>query len=161
MRILYVIPEYPPQYGGGIGTHYDVLISAMQAQGHDVDVLVGSAFTGRHDARESESGRVTFLDPAHRERVVDRMADYEALPQLRRTLAAAAVCFQPISLSCALFFSLSYVFSSQRVACGDAFSTPSGGRNSSWPRAWGCRTPWGEAVTISPTWNADCTVATP
>ena len=89
MNVLYVLPEFPPQYGGGIGTHYDALVPAMAAQGHNVDVLVGSAYTGRHDPRASDAGRVEFLDPERRRQAFDQLDAYEAVPHLRRTLAAA------------------------------------------------------------------------
>lgn len=94
MNILFVLPEFPPQYGGGVATYYNALIPAVAAQGHDVDVLVGSAYTSDHAAREEARYSVEFLDVDQRERAVEAFTAYEALPPLRRTLGAAWALFQ-------------------------------------------------------------------
>jgi glycosyltransferase involved in cell wall biosynthesis len=94
MDILFVLPEFPPQYGGGIATYYDTLIPAVAAQGHDVDVLVGSAYTSDHTSRTEEGYSVEFLDVGRREQAIDAFTAYEALPLLRRTLGAAWALFQ-------------------------------------------------------------------
>jgi glycosyltransferase involved in cell wall biosynthesis len=94
MDILFVLPEFPPQYGGGIATYYDTLIPAVAAQGHDVDVLVGSAYTSDHSSRQEPRYSVEFLDVDRRERTVERFTAYEALPPLRRTLGAAWALFE-------------------------------------------------------------------
>ena len=94
MRILFVLPEFPPQYGGGIATYYEALIPALSAAGHDVNVLVGSAFTSDHPTRTEEGYTVEFLDANRRERATGEFTAYEAVPALRRTLGAAWALFQ-------------------------------------------------------------------
>lgn len=94
MKILFVLPEFPPQYGGGIATYYDSLVSALAAAGHDVKILVGSAFTNSHPTREEDSYTVEFLDVDRRERAIEEFTSYEAVPQLRRTMGAAWALFQ-------------------------------------------------------------------
>jgi glycosyltransferase involved in cell wall biosynthesis len=94
MKILYVLPEFPPQYGGGIATYYDALIPAVAAKGHEVDVLVGSAFTKKHPTSTENGYRVEFLDEDRRETASDRFGAYEAVPPLRRTLAASYALFE-------------------------------------------------------------------
>ncbi len=93
MRILFVLPEFPPQYGGGIATYYEALIPALSAAGHDVDVLVGSAFTNDHPARTEEGYTVEFLNTNRREDAIEEFTAYEAVPPLRRTLGAAWALF--------------------------------------------------------------------
>lgn len=94
MRILFVIPEFPPQYGGGIATYYGALVPAVAAEGHEVDVLVGSAFTEDRPRREEDGYSVEFLDADRRQRAVENYTAYEAVPPLRRTLAAAWALYQ-------------------------------------------------------------------
>ena len=94
MDILFVLPEFPPQYGGGIATYYDTLIPAVAAQGHDIDVLVGSAYTSDHSSRRESRYSVEFLDVDRRERTIERFSAYEALPSLRRTVGAAWALFK-------------------------------------------------------------------
>lgn len=89
MKILYVLPEFAPEHGGGIATCYEALIPAMVAEGHEVDVLVGSAFTEDRPRREENGYSVEFLDVDRRQKAVQNYTAYEAVPLLRRTLAAA------------------------------------------------------------------------
>jgi glycosyltransferase involved in cell wall biosynthesis len=94
MRILLVLPEFPPQYGGGIATYYVELVPALASHGHDVDVLVGSAFTGQRPRRDEDGYSVEFLDVERRQQASEEFAAYEAVPPLRRSLAAAWALFQ-------------------------------------------------------------------
>lgn len=94
MNVLYALPEFPPQYGGGIATYYRALIPAVAAEGHEVDVLVGSAFTENRPCREEDGYNVEFLDPDRRRRAAESYTAYEAVPSLRRTLAAAWALYQ-------------------------------------------------------------------
>jgi len=89
MKVLYVLPEFPPQYAGGVATYYKALIPAMAAEGHEVDVLVGSAFTGNRSRRQENGYSVEFLNVERRRRAFEDYTAYEAMPSLRRTLAAA------------------------------------------------------------------------
>jgi glycosyltransferase involved in cell wall biosynthesis len=49
MRIGLVTTEFPPFYGGGIGTYCGSLTRALVQAGHDVHVLVPGSFTGTMD----------------------------------------------------------------------------------------------------------------
>ena len=89
MRFLFVLPEYPPAHGGGIVTFYEALLPELVRQGHAVDVLVGSAFTMGEAPYERDGVHVSFLEPERFHRYVARFGPYEALPELRRHLAAA------------------------------------------------------------------------
>jgi glycosyltransferase involved in cell wall biosynthesis len=40
MRILYILPEFPPEFGGGIATVYGQLLSKLQSSGHEITVLL-------------------------------------------------------------------------------------------------------------------------
>ncbi len=94
MNILFLIPEFPPQYGGGIATYYRTLIPAVAAEGHEVDVLVGSAFTNDRPGPEEEEYTVEFLDVERRRRAFEKFTAYDVVPLLRQTLAAAWALFQ-------------------------------------------------------------------
>ena len=45
MKLLIVTPEYPPDHGGGISTYYRDLVPALSAEGCEVTILKGSAYT--------------------------------------------------------------------------------------------------------------------
>lgn len=94
MNILFVLPEFPPQYGGGIATYYRTLLPAIVAQGHTVHVLVGSAYTNDHPRRDEQGYTVEFLNVGRRARATEKFTAYEAVPPLRRTLGAAWALFQ-------------------------------------------------------------------
>lgn len=89
MRLLYVLPEYPPHHGGGIVTFYGALLPELVRCGHEVDVLVGSAFTADEPPYEREGVHVSFLDSALARHMLPRFGGYAALPELQRYLAAA------------------------------------------------------------------------
>lgn len=42
MHLLYVLPEFPPDFGGGIATVYGRLLPRLAAQGHRITVLLAS-----------------------------------------------------------------------------------------------------------------------
>lgn len=42
MRLLYVLPEFPPDFGGGIATVYGQLLPRLAAAGHRITVLLAS-----------------------------------------------------------------------------------------------------------------------
>jgi glycosyltransferase involved in cell wall biosynthesis len=94
MDILFVLPEFPPEHGGGIATYYKTLIPAAASEGHSIDVLVGSAYTNAHERREEETYSVEFLDVELRGQTIEEFAAYEVVRPLRRTLAAAWALFR-------------------------------------------------------------------
>lgn len=91
MRLLYVLPEYPPHQGGGIITFYRNLLPRLAARGHTVRVLVGSGVFASEDAApvEVEGVSVEALDLRRFRRALPRFARYAAMPGLQRHLAAA------------------------------------------------------------------------
>ena len=42
MKILYILPEFPPGFGGGIATVYGQLLPMLDAEGHHITVLLAS-----------------------------------------------------------------------------------------------------------------------
>ena len=89
MRILFVLPEYAPHHGGGIVTFYEALLPELVRQGHEVDVLVGSAVESGGALYHRDGVRVSFLEKERFERYLPYFAHYKALPVLQRHLAAA------------------------------------------------------------------------
>jgi glycosyltransferase involved in cell wall biosynthesis len=89
MKILFVIPEYPPHAGGGIVTFYRGLIPELARLGHELCVLVGSALSGKMQDYSCDGVTVAFLDHHAVTANLDRFSRYRALPELQRHLAAA------------------------------------------------------------------------
>jgi glycosyltransferase involved in cell wall biosynthesis len=91
MKLLFVLPEYLPQNGGGIITFYRMLLPELARAGHQVKVLVGSGVVAEF-ARPPvaiDGVSVEMLDVALLEAYHARFARYAATPGLRRHLAAA------------------------------------------------------------------------
>jgi glycosyltransferase involved in cell wall biosynthesis len=91
MKLLFVLPEYLPQSGGGIITFYRMLLPELARAGHQVKVLVGSGVVAEFarppvviDGVSVETLDVRLLEEYHA-----RFARYAATPGLRRHLAAA------------------------------------------------------------------------
>jgi glycosyltransferase involved in cell wall biosynthesis len=89
MRLLFVLPEFPPHSGGGIGTFYRILLPELAKQGHSIRVLVGSAFTSSAAGYEQDGVAVEFLDDRAVTANLSRFDSFRAIPNLRRHLAAA------------------------------------------------------------------------
>jgi glycosyltransferase involved in cell wall biosynthesis len=89
MKLLFILPEYLPHHGGGIVTFYEALLPELVRQGHEVEVLVGSAFTMDEAPYERDGVRVSFLEGDRFHRYLDQFVHYAPLPELRRHLAAA------------------------------------------------------------------------
>lgn len=91
MRLLYVLPEYPPHQGGGIITFYRNLLPRLAALGHEIRVLVGSGvFASEDPAPVSVDGvQVEALDLGRLRRALPRFDRYASMPGLQRHLAAA------------------------------------------------------------------------
>ncbi len=97
MRLLFVLPEYPPESGGGIATFYGALLPALVRQGHTVHALVGSAFTSGGDRYEREGVTVERLEAGRTGRLMPAYSRYAALPELQRHLAAARALWEQAS----------------------------------------------------------------
>lgn len=91
MRLLFVLPEYLPRHGGGIVTFYRTLLPKIVASGHEVHVLVGSAYESveRSSPFVIDGVTVDFLERKTFEKHLRGFSAYAATPALRRHLAAA------------------------------------------------------------------------
>ncbi|WP_420457533.1 glycosyltransferase family 4 protein [Rubrivirga sp.] len=94
MTLLFVLPEYPPDYGGGIATYYGALLPELVRQGHMVDVIVGSAFTSGSRAYEHEGVSVRMLEGERTERLMPAYNRYAATPEVQRHLAASRALWE-------------------------------------------------------------------
>ena len=89
MKILFVIPEYPPDFGGGIVTYYRHLIPALRESGFEITVLKGSAFVHGNASYEHDGVRVSLLETARYFKWRDRFNHFAMFPELRCHLAAS------------------------------------------------------------------------
>ncbi len=88
MRLLYVLPEYLPQTGGGLITFYRWLLPELVRRGHEVTVLVGSGVTASAEGHFHDGVRVRYLPLESLRRRAAEASPLEGLPELRRHLAA-------------------------------------------------------------------------
>jgi glycosyltransferase involved in cell wall biosynthesis len=96
MNLLFVIPEYPPHYGGGIASFYQNLLPHLAHAQHQVTVLVGSAFTSRLPDYQQDGVQVKFLDTNLVNTYLRRFDGYRAIPELQRHLAAAWAAWEQV-----------------------------------------------------------------
>jgi glycosyltransferase involved in cell wall biosynthesis len=91
MRLLYLLPEYVNNAGGGIITFYRHLLPLLAAQGHEIRVIVGSGVSASSDPSMVvlDGVRVEALDETRLPAYYERFARYASMPSLRRFLAGA------------------------------------------------------------------------
>lgn len=91
MRILFVLPEYLRQSGGGIIAFYRALLPELVRHGHEVRVIVGSGVLAEAAAAPQtiEGVRVETLEYARLRKYVARFSRYSKTPWFRMHLAAA------------------------------------------------------------------------
>jgi len=91
MRILYILPEYLPQTGGGIITYYAALLPSLVEAGHEVRVLYGSSVVSEAGGGVSKVDGIDteILDSNLVAKYVPLFSRYQIAPKLQRTLAAA------------------------------------------------------------------------
>jgi glycosyltransferase involved in cell wall biosynthesis len=91
MKLLYVLPEYVTNAGGGIITFYRHFLPLLAEQGHEVRVIVGSGVVAQRSRPPVVIDRVSveMLDDDLLDRHHTRFARYSAMPGLRRFLAGA------------------------------------------------------------------------
>jgi glycosyltransferase involved in cell wall biosynthesis len=89
MKLLFILPEYPPYAAGGISTFYRYLLPELSRQGCQVHVIAGSAFTSTHSNYESSGVSVEFLETNRVYNNLAKFSRYSAIPELQRHLAAA------------------------------------------------------------------------
>ena len=89
MRLLFVVPEFDPNAGGGIATFYRHLVPAVARRGHQVTVCVANPF-GSHSGPSDIPG-VTLLSPdrTHFDSARQSLHTYAAIPELHGHLIAA------------------------------------------------------------------------
>lgn len=91
MKILYVLPEYLPQTGGGIITHYAALLPSLVEAGHEVRVLYGSSVVSAPGGGVTKVGDIEteILDSGLFAKYLPLFSRYQIAPKLQRTFAAA------------------------------------------------------------------------
>src|SRR5438067_715056 len=91
MNILFVLPEYPPHGGGGIGTYYSALLPALAEAGHSVRVIYGSNTVSEAGGTTSQIDGITsqVLDANLVSKYLSLFGRYEIAPKLAHHLAAA------------------------------------------------------------------------
>ena len=94
LKLLFVLPEYPPEWGGGISVYYGALLPALVKRGHKVCTLVGSAVTNGGEPYEHEGVSVERLETGRAERLMPAFSRYAALPELQRHLSAARALWE-------------------------------------------------------------------
>lgn len=94
MRLLFVLPEYLPQEGGGIITFYRWLLPELVRQGHSVDVVVGSGVTQASFLQDVDGVRVSYLGRERFRALAPRFSRWAALPSIVNHLAAAWGLFE-------------------------------------------------------------------
>ena len=96
MKLLFVVPEYPPHYGGGIASFYHSLLPSLVRARHQVTVLVGSAFTSQLASYQQDGVQVKFLDTELVNSYLRKFDRYGAIPELQRHLAAAWAAWEQV-----------------------------------------------------------------
>ncbi|MCF4967958.1 glycosyltransferase family 4 protein [Nostoc sp. CMAA1605] len=99
MKLLFIIPEYPPCSGGGIATFYSNLIPELSRQGHQVHILVGSALSPAITGYQVDKLTVDFLNPQAVSANIARFNRYNAIPEFQRHLAAAWTAWEQVNRS--------------------------------------------------------------
>jgi len=91
MKLLYLLPEYVNNAGGGIITFYRHFLPLLAAQGHQVRVIVGSGVWAQASISLTviDGVHVETLSHAHLLKYHAQFARYAATPGLRNYLAAA------------------------------------------------------------------------
>ncbi len=97
LRLLFVTPEYQ-NAGGGISTFYENLLPALVSQGHEVHVMVGSAFRIGERKYVEDGVMVEWLRPELFEKHLSGFSRYSIMPELQRHLAAAWALYEQAGL---------------------------------------------------------------
>lgn len=89
MRVLFVIPEYPPSYGGGIATYYGTLLPELAAQGMEVTAVVGSSLSEGPAPALLDGVKIIPLDRSLLLRLKPSFATFALAPDFAAHLAGA------------------------------------------------------------------------
>lgn len=97
MKLLFILPEYPPHSGGGIATFYRHTLPEIASLGHQVHVLVGSAFTSKLPSYQADGITVEFLDDEAVSANLSKFNRYYLIPEFQRHLAAAWTAWEQVN----------------------------------------------------------------
>lgn len=89
MKILFVIPEYPPDFGGGIVRYYSDLTIALRELGCEVSILKGSGFVHGNQSYRHDGIDVSVLETPRFDSWSKQFQHFTVFPELRQHLAAA------------------------------------------------------------------------
>lgn len=96
MRLLAVIPEYPPFYGGGIATYYGALLPALVEKGVDVTILMPASSKSAY-FNSSITKKGIDVRIINNERVAELLCSFTGLsisPGITRYLANAWAAYE-------------------------------------------------------------------
>jgi len=96
-KILYIIPEYPPHFGGGIATFYTSIIPEIVSQGYQVDILVSNAFTSAFSSYRQDNFQVNFLNTNLIKDYLKKFDIYKAFPKLQRHLSTSWAAWKQVN----------------------------------------------------------------
>lgn len=96
MKLLFVIPEYLPNSGGGIATFYQSLLPELERQGHEIHVLLGSALSNQQSNSLTNGIAIELLDHKWVATNLSRFDRYHATPELQRHLAASWTAWEQV-----------------------------------------------------------------
>jgi glycosyltransferase involved in cell wall biosynthesis len=96
MKLLYLLPEYVEDAGGGIIAFYRHLLPALARQGHEVRVIVGSGLATEHhrDEHEVHGVRVERLDHSLFDKQYTALGRFASQPMLRQLVAGAWAAYE-------------------------------------------------------------------
>lgn len=94
MKLLCVIPEYPPSFGGGIGTYYGNLLPALADKGIEITAVVGSAAAECPESPDGGPVRVLPLDQVLARKLRSEFSAFNAAPDFVRHLSAAWAAYE-------------------------------------------------------------------
>lgn len=97
MKLLFILPEYPPHSGGGIATFYRHTLPEIVRQGHQVHVLIGSAFTSKLPSYQADGLTIEFLDDEAVSANLSKFNRYCLIPEFQRHLAAAWTAWEQVN----------------------------------------------------------------
>lgn len=94
MKLLYVITEYPPHFGGGLGTFYGQFLPTIVELGHSVTVLVANPYGDEFEDFSDQGVTVTSLPNAALKAQLPNFEHYAGMPYIQRSLATAWAAWQ-------------------------------------------------------------------
>ena len=89
MKVLFILPEYPPMFGGGISTFYSLLLPALVRRGINVTAIVGSGCAAGPNSYIHAGVKVLPLDQQRLQRFRSSFDHLALTPDLVRHLAAS------------------------------------------------------------------------